>query len=319
MACIMKSLVRIGTITALAGGAAVVIAGPQRVGALFNQAKQTVNNAIDCAIDDPVALRAQLRDLEAQYPRKIAEVRGDLAELQAQKSQLQRELAVSRRVVELADADLGVMKDMLARAEEARATAGAAVIKVRLGDQPVGLDEAYGKAARINDVRAAYAARAGDIERDLGYLDQQESRLSGLLAQLEAERAEFQTQLWQLDRQVDTIARNERLIEIMSKRQASIDEHSRYRVASLDQLTTRFADIRAKQESQLESLARQGEPLRYEERAKIQIDGEAAARDLYPGQVNSEFQGAVVEPNVVEITPDPTPPPSPRPVASRLD
>jgi hypothetical protein len=87
-----KNALRIGTIVALAGGATALIAGPERVGAVFQQAKTTVNAAIDQNVEDPIAMRAQLRDLEGQYPERIAMVREDLAELETQVAQLSREL-----------------------------------------------------------------------------------------------------------------------------------------------------------------------------------------------------------------------------------
>lgn len=301
MPCIGKTIVRVGVLGALATAGAVVIAGPDRVGALFNQARDSVNEVIDRSIDDPIALRAQLRDLEAQYPQKIAEVRGDLAELQSQIAQLERESAVTDRVVALAQQDLDTLQGLLTRAESARGEGeGFRVVKVRFDDRALGVDEAYAKATQIRQLRDAYAARQSDISRDMAYLAQQEERLGDLLAQLETERAEFQTQLWQLDRQVDAIARNERMIDLMEKRQDTIEQHSRYRVASLDQLEGRFADIRAKQEAQLASLATSQATDSYEDRAKVLIDRESAGNPFAPRALPARE----VAPSVIEITPE---------------
>lgn len=299
---LMKNLVRAGVIAALAGGAAVAIAGPDRIGALITQTRGSVHKAIDGQITDPVALRTQLRDLEAQYPQRIADVRGDLAEVNEQIEQLNRELAVSRKVVDLADADLAQMKDLLARAEDARnESAGTAtVVRVRFGERSLNLDDAYAKANKISQLRSAYATRAADLEKELGYLGEQQARLGDLLGQLESERAQFQTQLWQLDRQVDTIARNDRLIELMEKRQETIDEQSRYRAVSLDQIHGRLADIRAKQEAKLELLAKGKDTLDYENKAKIQLD----QRDREdPFESFSPAPALEVSPSVIEIGP----------------
>jgi rod shape-determining protein MreB len=196
--CMGKSIVRYGVITALAGGAAVLIAGPDRVGAILHQTREKINTTIDANIKDPVALRAQLRSLEKEYPERIGEVRGDLAELREQKSQLERDLEVSRRVVALADADLSQLQPLLAKAE-AHATQvigvstspSVPVVRVVFGHESLSMDEAYAKAQRMQQVRGAYASRAGDIERDLGYIGQQEGRLGELLTQLETEHASF--------------------------------------------------------------------------------------------------------------------------------
>jgi len=161
--------------------------------------------------------------------------------------------------------------------------------------------------------------RVSDIERDLGYLGQQKDRLDTLLTQLETERAEFQTQLWGLDRQVDAISRNDRMIEIMQKRQVTIDEHSRYSAASLDQINARLADIRAKQESKLEMFAQNNDIKNYENAAKYMIDGEKSAE---PRQLKRSHPKTIeITPSVIEIGPGDVipvgPAPSQGPVASK--
>ena len=299
---IPKTLVRAGVLGAIATAGVVVIAGPDRVQALFHQAREGVNGVIDSHIDDPVALRAQLRELEGQYPQKIAEVRSDLSELQGQIAQLERERGVTDRVVQLTQADLDTLQSLVAKAETTRAEGNYQVVRVRFEDKALDVDEAYSRATQIRQLRDAYVARQGDIQRDLNYLDQQKQRLSGLLTQLEGERADFQAQLWQLDRQVDAIARNDRMIDLMEKRQETIEQHSRYRVASLDQLQGRFADIRAKQEAQLAGLATTQTTSSYEDRAKLALDREAAGNPFAPAP-KALPSSVEVAPPEIEITP----------------
>ncbi|MBX3407139.1 MAG: hypothetical protein KF869_10270 [Phycisphaeraceae bacterium] len=310
MACITRNIVRIAVITAAAGalglGAATLVAGPDRVGAFFTQAKSKINQKIDSQITDPVALRAQLRDLQAQYPRRIGEVRSDLAQLREQRAQLERDLAVSMRVIELADQDSERLTAALDHAESAN------IQNVALGvdhqivivfrNERIDTAMANSKLNQVNATRNAYAARAADIERDLGYLARQEGQLSTLLAKLETEQTAFQTQLFDLDRQIDAIARNDRMIDVMSSRQRTLDEQSRYRAASLDQINSKLADIRAKQESQLASMAGMAERFSYEDAAKSQLDREASStgRRALPAPTK-------VRPTVIEINPDSLP------------
>lgn len=304
MGCIGKTVVRAGVLTAVVGGVAVAVAGPDSVRALFHQARSSVRTAIDSNISDPIALRAQLRDLEGQYPKKIADVRGDLAELNEQFGQLERELAVSKKVVAMAESDLESMQAVLTKAEEAKTSGVAQVVRVRFdtGTSAMSIDDAYGKATRVGQLRTAYSQRVSDIERDLGYLGQQKDRLSTLLEQLETERAEFQTQLWALDRQVDAISRNDRMIELMEKRQETIENHSRYRAASLDQVTARFADIRAKQEAKLQMFSQTSDCKNYENAAKYLLDNEQikGAKSLK----SSKPKAIEISPSVIEIGPD---------------
>lgn len=317
---VIKGVVRYGVIASLAGGALVLIAGPEEASALFRQTRDEVRAQVGKAIKDPVALRAQLRSLEEQYPKRIAAVRGDLAELNEQKGQLTRDLAVSQRVIELAQADLSQLQGLIGRAESALGGdgvetvgyTGPAVVRVVFNNESLDLEQAYARGNKIQQVLATYSARVGEIERDMGYLEQQQGRLDGLLTQLENEHAQFQTQIWQLDRQVDSIARNDRMIEMMEKRQATIDEHSRFKVASLEQLQGRFAEIRAKQEARLESFGRIQTGVSYEDRAKIDLDvkqqwnGPAAQPDAQaPALSPSGLSPTLIRPRVIEIRPEP--------------
>jgi predicted RNase H-like nuclease (RuvC/YqgF family) len=299
-----KTVIRAGVVTAVVGGIAVAVAGPDSVRAFFHQARANVRKAIDSQVSDPVALRAQLRDLEAQYPKKIDDVRGDLAELEVQIAQLQRDQEVSKKVVEMTAADLDVMHGVLAQAEQTRDSGAGQVVKVKFeaNERPVTIDEAYGKVTRLSQLKDVHAARMGEIDRDLGYLTTQRDRLQGLLEQLENERAEFQTQLWSLDRQVDAISRNDRMIDIMQKRQESIEEHSRYRAASLDQVQARLADIRAKQESKLDTLAKSTELKNYENAAKYMIDAEHSKNGAW--MPKAAPKKSTTTPAVIEIGPD---------------
>ncbi|MBL9001057.1 MAG: hypothetical protein JNK25_07970 [Phycisphaerae bacterium] len=311
-----KHLVRYAVIAGLVGGAAALVAGPHRVSALCTQARNSINQCIDKSIDDPVALRAQMKQLEGQYPQRIADVRGDLAELREQSAQLKREMAVSERVVALADSDLSQMQAMIGQAQTTQAslTGTNQVVRVVFGNESLDVKDAFAKGNKIRQVRNAYATRATEIQRDLGYLAQQESRLSALLTQLETEHQEFQAQLWQMDRQVDTISRNDRLIAMMEKRQRTLDEQGRYTTNSLDQLAARFADIRAKQEAQLESLGQSTNALNYEDRAKFELD----ARPTYLTPDFEPLPSVPASPTVIEITPESVKPAN-KPMALRAN
>lgn len=285
MAGIIKTFFRVGVITAAAAGAAVLIAGPERAAALVSQAHTHIMDHIDENIDDPVALRAQLRELERQYPERISQVRGDLAELSEQVKQLQREKDISERVVSLADNDLQALRPLLAEAEAShieKASHGAVrnVTAIRFDDRTYTIEQAYSRANQINHTRVAYANRAADAAHDLVYLEQQAERLGELLMKLEAERAQYQAQLAQLDLQVDAIKRNEKLIAMLEKRQRTIDECGRYEVANLDQMVARLSEVRARQQAELEILTGEAREVDYEDMARMQLGSEQGLIDL---------------------------------------
>lgn len=281
MCRIVRSTVRLGVITVLVGGAAVAIAGPDRIKALIHQARHDINHHLDSQVDDAVALRTKLRDLEQRLPQRIAEVRGDFGQATDQIDQLERELAISQRVVELANADLTQLGDLLSRAEGVgRANGG--IVRVRFDEQVLSTRQASAKAASIARLRDVHQARTEDISYDLSFLRDQQQRLGTLLGDLEAEQADLQTQIWQIDRQVDAIERNERLIDTMEKRERAIEKHQRYQSESLGEYRQQLDSIRARQEAKLERLAGDRASRDYENRARAQIGRDAAPTTIAP-------------------------------------
>jgi len=274
---LVKTIIRVGVIGTLVGGGLIAVAGPDRVGAALTQARSTVNDVIDRNIDDPVKMRAQLRELESQYPERIERVRQDLATLDTQTAEYERELAVAQRVVELAQADLEAMQGLFARAEDARAQAGhGAIVRVSFNGNKMDLSDAQARATQIAKTRDAYTLEAESIGRDIDLLSTQRERLNDLLAKLESEQAQFQSELWRLNQQIDAIARNERMIDMMEARQATLDELGPYKAHSIDQVKDRLSQVRAQQEAKLQSLATGEKELSYEDRAKLSIGGQDA-------------------------------------------
>lgn len=306
MGCIGKTVVRGVVITALAGGVLVAVAGPQRVGVLLNQTRSNVVSVIDSNIDDPILLRAQIKKLESQYPGKIAEVRSDLAEVQTQIAQLEREQQIANKVVALASGDLEVVDSQIAQARVTQSANPGAIVRISFNNRPVDLDDAYAKRQEIEQTKNLYASRAQDLKVDLGYLHDQEAQLADLHERLTTEQAEFQSKLYQLDAQIDTIARNDRLIGMMEDRQATIDEHSRFRTNSLEQLDSRLSQIRTEQRARLDAISRKDNVYDIEKEAAYLIDQEGRVQDF-----NSPAPQLQIEPTVIEITPEDAKPSKP--------
>lgn len=305
---IVKTVIRVAVVGGLATGAAVLVAGPERVFALAGQARQAVITTIDQNIKDPVALRSQLRTLEAEYPRRIAAVRGDLAEVQSQMAELERDRSVSQKVVEMAATDLTQLKEMLGRAESARTEQPAAMISVRFDDRPYSLDQAYTRATQVTNTLNVYQSRVEGAERDMGFLTQQKDRLAELLNTLETERAQFQAQIFQLDGQIEMIARNDKLIDMVERRQDSIEQYGKFESVSLDQITTRMEKIRAEQEARLQALSNHTKTTDYEKKARIQLENENAAKNIFDKTQQLMGPTPAAPAASVEITPVPTVP-----------
>jgi len=306
MGCIGKTVVRGVVITALAGGVLVAVAGPQRANALLSQTRGALTDVIDNNIDDPILLRAQVKKLEAQYPGKIAEVRADLSEVQTQIAQLEREMQIATKVVSLASNDLGVVDSQIAQARVTQSANPGAIVRISFNNKPVDLDDAYAKRQQIEQTQGLYATRAQDLSIDLGYLNDQESQLADLLDRLVGEQSEFQAKLFQLDAQIDTIARNDRLIEMMEDRQDTIDAHSRFQANSLDQLNSRLGNIRTEQRARLEAIAGKDQDIDYANEAKYLIDQEGRVQSF-----DHQLEEFNIEPTIIEITPEDATPSGP--------
>ena len=237
MFCIAKKLLRFGVVAGVLTGAAIggtaLFAGTDRVEILLDKVQTGVIETIDQAIDDPAAMRAQLRDLADEYPERIAAVRGDLAELNQQIAALQHEHEVATRVVALAERDLGELEPSLEQAMHlGRENGNRLTSAVEFENRLLTVGQASNRVNQIKQTRATYVNRAADAQHDLIYLNQQAERLEEMLSKLQNEQASFQGQLAQLERQVDAIARNERLIKMMEERQETIEECSRYEPAA---------------------------------------------------------------------------------------
>ncbi len=288
----LKSIFKVGmgivVLTGAAIGGALLIAGPQRTAAVLDQVHGDLLECIDENITDPSALRSQLQELEEEYPERISAIRSDLAEVREQMRQLTREKAISQRVVEMAQADLNLLEPAMNEATALRASSGGArTTVVSWGDSVYSYDRADNQVKQMRQTILAYTNRAADATHDLAYLQQQEQRLEELLGTLETERAQFQSQIWGLSRQVDAIARNERLIELVEKRNRTIEECSRFDGVSLDHLTARLAEVRSRQEAELDVLSNSQHQLDYEDMARVQlkIGGQLESIEALPAPV----------------------------------
>ncbi|MEM8836082.1 MAG: hypothetical protein AAGD00_09705 [Planctomycetota bacterium] len=295
---IAKCIIRTGVIGALAAGGLVLVAGPDTVHTMWSQVRTGVGDAINEHIDDPVVLRSQLTRLEAQYPAKIADVRTELDSLRTQMSDLERDKAIADKVIELASADQSELTPRLAEAAEVRADSPYATIRVRFDGQSMPLEKAYGKATQLTNTINAYTQRSANAQSNLDYLAVQAGHLEGLLTDLEAEHAEFQAQLWQLESEIEMIARNDALLAMIEERQQSIDELNRFEAKSINHVRDRMARIRSEQESRFETLMNSPKET-YEQQAQQMLDREANAREVF-----EKSQEAAVVNETIEIGSD---------------
>jgi chromosome segregation ATPase len=282
--CPVKSIVRFGVISGLAIGGAVLVTeavAPGRLHAISQQVQTQFVSALDEQIEDPVKLRNQLRDLEKQYPGKIAKVRGEIAELDEQLAQFHRDLDVAQRVVDLASADKQVLDAALAEAEQVRSEEPYATIRVKHNNSRLGVDDAYERASEIQRTINAYTARANAAQQSIDLLGQHRVRWTEQLDKLESEHAEFQARLAQLEGQIEMYARNEKLLDMLEERDRALRNFDTFEAVSLEQMNQQLAKKEAEQEARINALMQQSSGESYAEKAERQLQDEQNARAVY--------------------------------------
>lgn len=269
------SIYSVLAVTTIAGGT-YLVAGPGRATAMAHELKTRVSAVIDSNLDDPIAIRRQLVAIEKEYPERIAEVRIDLVDLRGDIAKLEEELAVSERVVILAGEDLAHMRSQ---------DMGAQLTSLSGGTLRARTTRRNSRERSLEQIILANEGRALDAAQDLDALEGQEVRLDGMVQQLESERAQFQVQLSQLERQVDSIARNDRMISLMEKRNRTIEKIRAWDAVSLDQISSHINKIRTRQEARLDVLSQDESHVNYEDLAR---------EELRAGRLSGEASGTVV-------------------------
>jgi chromosome segregation ATPase len=270
-----KGLLRWGLISAAVVGGTTILVGPERVAAGFDQVRTMANHVFEDFVDDPVALRRQLQGLADQYPDRIAEVRSEIAQIDIQVDQLNHDNEVADRVIALTSDDLEEIRVAVIDAEVSL-EAGQKVA-IRRGSFRVNLDQARSEARRIAGIKATYQDRLSSNEQQVMLISNQRERLSDILAQLENEYGQFEEKLWVLDRQIDAIERNDRLITMTEEQQEILRDYEKLgKVGNLRQLESKLEELRVTQEAQLQALEKHGVKSDYERRARedIQIGDE---------------------------------------------
>ncbi len=283
MISIPRFIIRWGLISGLALGGATLLIGPERVCAGLAHVRAKAQSVVDRAVDDPTALRRQLDELADEYPERIAVVRGEIAEVDAQVGQYDHDNEIAKRVVALTTTDLDELKTLIAKAEGVKAGQNGRAVAVRFGGVKFNLDDAYAEARRISHVRANYQDRVACNEQQMGLLNQQQARLTDIHTTLEDEYGTFQTQMWQLDRQIDAIARNEQLIKMTEQLQETLAGYDRWgEIGNLKQLEAKLAELRTIQEAKLQALAKISAREDYENRARFELENDSAPADKDP-------------------------------------
>ena len=266
-----KTVLRYGLIGALVLGGATLVVGKDRVAAGLGLVKDRAVLAIDTALEDPLAMRRQLEKLSEEYPRRIASVHRELGEVDRHLGLFETDIERAERVVAIASEDLTRLSGLVDRARAER-EAHARPVVIRFDGTRYDIDTAYAEGRRIASVRDTYRDRLDQNRFQISFLREQRDRLADIHDRLQKEYDSYQGQLWALDRQIDAIQRNERLIELTEAQQATLESFDKLgRIQNLGQLESRLAQVRTEQEARLQQLSRRSTRQNYEERAAMEL------------------------------------------------
>ncbi len=283
MFCITRGIVRWGLITGLALGGATLLVGPERVAAGLAHIRTKAQSVVDGAMDSPTALRRQVQQLADQYPDRIADLERELGEVDYQIDEFTEDSEVAKRVVALTGDDLEQLKVLIVKADAVEA--GRPVF-VRFEGIRFDVNQAKGEYARISKLRSSYQDRFASNQQQLEVLQTQKARLAEVHGKLTDEYSTFETKMWQLDRQIDAIERNDRLIEMTEQLQATLATYDKWgQVGNLKQIEGKLRELRQVQEAQMQRMQAAG----------IHVDYEKAARHAMELQKEQSGSGETSE------------------------
>jgi len=247
-----------------AGGAAVF--GPYRVQELCRYVKETAAENLDDMIPDEVELRHDMEKLREEYPARIAELKSMSDEIARQLAEVERDRSLCREVLTLCGEDLEELRPKL---ETPNQDVPAAVMKVEFRGAVFTRTEAAERSRKILDIKELYEARLAAANGSVDLLESERARLRAELVELQKEYDQFIAGYRGLERQIDLLRHNEKLIEIASRKERLGRLDSAGWVRSLDAVQRAIERRRTEQEERLRSLKVGNPAAEYEARARV--------------------------------------------------
>ena len=267
--CIGRTIFRTALIGGLAAGG-LALAFPDKAVHVFHGMKHRVNAVVAEATDDPVVLRRQLQELADELPEKIAELYGEVSEVDAQIAMITRDTEIAEGVIALTTEDLKQLDDKLA---QAAAVGRNGTVAIHFKGSRFDVRDARGEFNRINEIRLAYQDRLAANQNDLKYLSEQKARLTDVVTKLEQEEATIEAQMWQIDRKIAAISRNEKLADQLEDREDAMQEYdTRFDASSLAQIQAKLRKWETEVGARLQRFDRKIERDDYEQRVIFELD-----------------------------------------------
>jgi hypothetical protein len=246
------------------------VLGKQRAHDTIKSLQKIAQGEADELIRKQNDMKEQLAKLREQYPKQVATLRAQQADIDEQAKQLEKEAAKCTDILALCDADLTDISASRKRAPNA-------TIAFR-GSKYAPVD-AEALVIRISKTREIYATRQSDIKVERETLETEKAQIAHELELVKAEQEEFEAQYQALVREIDRVKRNQELLHSAEKRKGYCGNRHEESMQTLAQLKSALNKARMEQEERMKAAKIAPREPDYETRAKaVEIQREREAK-----------------------------------------
>lgn len=256
-----KTIVKVGLIGLVVGGAATAILGKHRVSQAIHAVKDGVCRSVDGIVPEGQALRADMEELKDEYPRRIAELEAMLQDIDAELLKQEDQVELYGNVVAMVETDLDNLQPQLEAGD---------VTSINFRGGRYSVRDAQRKGHELLDVREDYQRRLNSGRQSLDLLRVESDGIRTELTKLRAEYQEFLDRYHQLQREIDMIKTTDKLIELAERRQRLYGIDNSERLANLASIEKKISQRRSEQMEKMKAYGSDAVAEDYETRARFQ-------------------------------------------------
>jgi chromosome segregation ATPase len=265
----MRRTFRWGVIGALGLVGLIAVVGLTRVKTAWWSVRDHLRSNVDEIVDTRIALKHEIRKLQEEYPERISDLRLQLREIDRDLGACNDDLGLCQEVVTLCESDITVLNAKLNAVDADADGLGSGVVEFR--SERLDRSEALTRAGRIAETAESYRDRANDLGNERQILTEERSRLSLELADMEREFTEFQTEAATISREIDSLKRKEKLVDVAERRQRETDDIFADRASGLTVVREKIERRKIELDERLRALRGVNTTNEYEARARLRL------------------------------------------------
>jgi chromosome segregation ATPase len=264
----MRSIVKWGVIGGLSLTALFAIVGGTRLKTAVWSVRDHIRSNVDELVDTRTALEHEVKKLMKEYPERIAEIQFQLHQIDGDIVKCSRQLRKCEETASVAKSDMDLIRTRLDRADADADGVGPVVIEFRA--KRLDRSEALSEAAEAAEYMAIYNERSADLRSEQRLLTEEKLRLAGELAGLQHEYADFQAEVDRIGRDIDSLERKEKLVQLAERRNGEREDIFADRASSLNVLKERIVKKKLLLDQKIKAVhVMHGAANEYEARAEL--------------------------------------------------